>query len=106
MCLYPLFDVGKPAEIMNRENPDWVPCQNMGYSFGSRLKKPTASERWKRLSLRQANKQLAKEVEIQSSTSVSYPEVSTNTFYKVNLFKSIRSYDKNCHQEMTFFNGT
>ncbi len=48
------FISGKPADLLDDTNPDWLPTQNLGHSK-SRLSS-TAIERWNRRNTKQAHK--------------------------------------------------
>ena len=44
-CNFGPFVLGKPAALEDRDNPDWAPCKNMGYSHALHLKKPAELDR-------------------------------------------------------------
>ena len=44
--------LGRPAVLEDENNPDWVPCQNLGYKFGCALKRKSDLDRLERLKRR------------------------------------------------------
>ncbi|GLV46246.1 hypothetical protein CBL_12323 [Carabus blaptoides fortunei] len=46
------FISDKPADLLDVHNPDWVPCQNLGYEVGINLKKKASQDRHSRFTKR------------------------------------------------------
>lgn len=43
-----IFVLGKPAGETDVNNPDWLPCRNLGYGVGSALKRSADFDRYDR----------------------------------------------------------
>lgn len=68
-----LFLLGKPADLQDVDNPDWVPNQNMGYSTGPALKRQADTDRKERLEDRIKRRRIVgsgNDVEVKASCQV------------------------------------